>query len=241
MSAGITAKIGRLLFSASAKRVLGQPHSTLDFDDIMSSNKILICNFSKGLLGEDTASLFGITVMAKLQIATMRRARMKPEERRPFYLYVDEFQNFATTSFVQLLSEARKFRLYVTMAEQSTSQQQDKRLTNIILANVGTVVCFRTASPDDAQLFSALFEPFISATDISYLAPFHFFIRIASSHSEAPFSGETLRLPSQRASSTAASVISDSRRKYAQTEQSHNQPSLSLDLDDYELDAPATA
>ena len=111
MAAGITAKIGRFLFSASAKRVFEQPKSTIDFDQILDEGKILICNFSKGLIGEDTSELFGITVLAKLQLASLRRARMKQANRRPFYLYVDEFQNFATQSFVQMLSESRKYRL----------------------------------------------------------------------------------------------------------------------------------
>lgn len=85
--------------------ILGQKKSTIDFEDIMDSGKILICNFSKGLLGEDVSELFGIAVLAKLQPASLRRARLKQSERRAFYLYIDEFQNFATTSFVRMLSE----------------------------------------------------------------------------------------------------------------------------------------
>lgn len=108
MAAGITAKTGRFLFSASARQILEQPKLTIDFDDIINNGKILICNFSKGLIGEDTSELFGITILAKLQLASLRRARIAQADRRPFYLYVDEFQNFATTSFVQMLSEARK-------------------------------------------------------------------------------------------------------------------------------------
>jgi len=88
MAAGITAKIGRFLFSASARQILEQPKSTIDFDDIINNGKILICNFSKGLLGEDTSELFGITVLAKLQLASLRRARLEQSKRRPFYLYV---------------------------------------------------------------------------------------------------------------------------------------------------------
>lgn len=149
LSAGITAKVGRFLFSASAKRILEQPKSTIDFDSILNDGKILICNFSKGLLGEDTSELFGVTVLAKLQMAALRRARIKQDERKPFYLYVDEFQNFATMSFVQMLSKARKYELFLTMAEQSTSQQEEQRMVNIILANVGTIICFRSGNPAD--------------------------------------------------------------------------------------------
>jgi hypothetical protein len=173
MAAGITAKIGRFLFSASAKRVLEQPKSTINFDEILDG-KILICNFSKGLLGEDTSSLFGIAVLAKIQMAALRRARRKQAERKPFYLYVDEFQNFATPSFVQMLSEARKYKLSLTMAEQSTSQQDDQRMINVILANVGTIICFRSGNPADEKLMLPLFSPSLEEGEIANLPSFNF-------------------------------------------------------------------
>ena len=239
MSAGITAKVGRFLFSGSAKRILGQSKSTIDFDDIINSGKILICNFSKGLLGEDTASLFGITVLAKLQIATLRRARMQPSERKPFYLYVDEFQNFATMSFVQLMSEARKYKLFLNMAEQSTSQQQDERIINIILANVGTVICFRSASPADERFLLPVFAPFISSGEIAYLPPFHFYIRIAAAISQEPFSGETVLLSDPGTHLRVQQVIESSREKYTIQETSEAPIVQSfIDLDDYEIDSP---
>jgi hypothetical protein len=238
MSAGITAKVGRFLFSGSAKRVLGQPKSTIDFDDIINSGKILICNFSKGLLGEDTASLFGITVLAKLQIATLRRARLQPQERRPFYLYVDEFQNFATMSFVQMMSEARKYKLFLAMAEQSTSQQSEARIVNIILANVGTVICFRSANPVDAELLLPVFAPFIEPNDIAYLPPFHFYIRIAAVKSEEPFSGETVVLQDQGVQSRVQQVIESSRAIYTLKETVPSLAAPLFDVDDYEIDAP---
>lgn len=193
MVAGITAKIGRFLFSASAKRILEQPKSTIDFDEILDG-KILICNFSKGLLGEDTSELFGIAVLAKLQLASLRRARIKQADRKPFYLYVDEFQNFATPSFVQLLSEARKYKLFLTMAEQSTSQQDDQQMVNIILANVGTVICFRTGNPADEKVLLPLFKPYIDEGEIAKLPSYNFYMRISAVKSQEPFSGETLLL-----------------------------------------------
>ena len=192
MAAGITAKIGRFLFSASAKRVLEQPKSTIDFDDILNSRKILICNFSKGLLGEDTSTLFGTTVLAKLQMASLRRARLKQADRQPFYLYVDEFQNFATMSFVQMLSEARKYKLFLTMAEQTTAQQDYQLLVDIILANVGTIICFRSGSPADERLLLPLFRPFIEENEISNLPAYNFYMRIAAINAQEPFSGETM-------------------------------------------------
>lgn len=214
MSAGITAKIGRFLFSASARRVLEQEKSTIDFDDILSSGKILICNFSKGLLGEDTSTLFGTTILAKLQMASLRRARLTQDERRPFYLYVDEFQNFATMSFVQMLSEARKYKLFLTMAEQSTSQQDYQRLVDIILANVGTIICFRSGSPADERLVLPLFKPFIDEGEIANLPSFNFYMRIAALQAQEPLSGTTVLLEEKGSAETARKVKALSRDIY---------------------------
>ena len=215
MAAGITAKIGRFLFSASARRILEQPKSTINFDDILSERKILICNFSKGLLGEDTSALFGTTVLAKLQTASLRRARIGQGDRTPYYLYVDEFQNFATTSFVQMLSEARKYKLFLTMAEQSTSQQDEQRLVDIILANVGTVVCFRSGSPADERLVLPLFMPFIEQGEIANLPAYSYYVRISAVHAQEPMSGVTVVVEETGSESIAEHVIKSSRELYA--------------------------
>jgi hypothetical protein len=226
MAAGITAKIGRFLFSASARRVLEQEKSTIDFDKILDDGKIFICNFSKGLLGEDTSTLFGTTVLAKLQLASLRRARISASNRRPFYLYVDEFQNFATTSFTQMLSEARKYKLFLTMAEQSTSQQDQQRLVDVILANVGTVICFRSGSPADERLVLPLFRPFIEEGEIANLPVYSFYARISAVHSQEPMSGVTLLLEDDGDKNIAKQVVEESRKKYTKTveEQKQNKP-----------------
>jgi len=215
MAAGITAKIGRFLFSASAKRILEQPHSTINFDEILDG-KILICNFSKGLLGEDTSELFGIAVLAKIQLAALRRARLKQAGRKPFYLHVDEFQNFATPSFVQMLSEARKYKLYLTMAEQTTSQQDEQQMVNIILANVGTVICFRSGNPDDERLMLPLFKPYIEEGEIAGLPSYNFYMRVAAQKSQEPLSGETVVLE-EKEDKLVGKIIATSQKKYART------------------------
>lgn len=215
MAAGITAKIGRFLFSASARQILEQPKSTIDFDDIINSGKILICNFSKGLIGEDTSELFGITVLAKLQLASLRRARIAQNQRRPFYLYVDEFQNFATQSFVQMLSESRKYKLFMTMAEQSTSQQKDQQMVSIILANVGTVICFRTGNPRDEQLLLPLFAPYIEQGEISNLPAFNFYAKLSAIRPQEPMSGQTLLLEDEGSEAVATRAIGLSRKTFA--------------------------
>lgn len=214
MVAGITAKIGRFLFSASAKRVLEQEKSTVDFSDILDSGKILICNFSKGLLGEDTSTLFGTTILAKLQVAALRRARDKQSNRRPYFLYVDEFQNFATMSFVQMLSEARKYKLFLTMAEQSTSQQDQQRLVDIILANVGTVICFRSGSPADERYLLPLFYPYIEQGEISNLPAYNFYMRIAALDAKEPLSGITVLVDEPANYESFDKVVETSRKLY---------------------------
>ena len=215
MAAGITAKIGRFLFSASAKRVLEQPKSTISFEDVLANKKILICNFSKGMLGEDTSALFGTTVLAKIQTAALRRARIGEQNRVPFYLYVDEFQNFATIGFVQMLSEARKYKLFLTMAEQSTSQQDQQRLVDIILANVGTIVCFRSGSPADERLVLPLFSPFIDQGEIANLPAYSYYVRIAAINAQEPMSGVTVVVEDKGSEAVAKRVTESSQQLYA--------------------------
>lgn len=222
MSAGITAKIGRFLFSASARQILEQPKSTIDFDDIINSGKILICNLSKGLLGEDTSELFGITVLAKLQLASLRRARLKQSKRRTFYLYVDEFQNFATTSFVQMLSESRKYRVFMIMAEQSTSQQSDQQTVNIILANVGTIICFRTGNPQDEQCLLPMFSPYIEPGEISNLPAYNYYARLAAVHAQEPLSGQTLLLENDGDEAVRDEIVKYSQRTFGSNTKKQN-------------------
>ena len=214
MAGGVTAKIGRFQFSASAARILSQPKSTINFDEILDG-KILICNFAKGLIGEDTSELFGVTVLAKIQLAAYRRVKTNQKDRKPFYLYVDEFQNFATMSFVQMLSEARKYRVFLTMAEQSTSQQEDLRMVNTILANVGTVVAFRSGNPADERMLLPLFKPYISEGELANLPTYNFYARLAAVLPQEPVSGETLLLADVGSQTMAAKVIAASRANYA--------------------------
>jgi uncharacterized protein DUF87 len=214
LSGGPITRIERFERSESARRVLGQAHSTINFDELLYTGKILICNFSKGHLGEDTSALFGTTVMAMLQLAAWRRQDIAPDKRQPFYVYVDEFQNFANDAFASLLTEARKYKLYLTIAEQSTAQQ-DERLVEVMLNNVGTVICFRTGSPRDERLMLHQFGPFIEHGELANLPAYQFYIRIAAQTVSEPFSGETI-LPSQPgAESIAAAVMRSSRDQFA--------------------------
>lgn len=188
----ITSRIGRFLFSPSAKRILEQPRSSINFDQILDEGKILICNLSKGKLGEDNTEVMGIMILTKIQLAALKRARVEQEQRTPFYVYVDEFQTFATPSFIQMLSESRKYKVHLVMAEQSTSQQKDRNITNVIIANVGTVVSFRSANPDDEKLMLPQFAPYVDQGEISNLPSFKFYMKISAITPEEPFSGETI-------------------------------------------------
>jgi ABC-type multidrug transport system fused ATPase/permease subunit len=224
MVGGVTAKIGRFLFSPIARRILEQSKSTINFDEIMDKQKIMICNLAEGRLGEDTSMLLGATIIAKFQQATVRRARQELSNRKPFYLFVDEFQNFATSSFTKLLSGGRKFGLRITIAEQSTAQQSDRNVVNVILANTGTVICFRTASPIDEDLMLAQLAPQVSPGDISNLPRYHFYMKVSATNPEAPLSGKTLPMLIQKDQDKMARLIEASRNNYAVVYQKPNKP-----------------
>lgn len=215
MVGGVTSKIGRFLFSPIAKRILEQPKSTINFDDILDSGKILICNLAEGKLGEDTSQLLGATIIAKIYQAAMRRVRIEKEIRKPFYLFVDEFQNFATSSFTKVLSGGRKFGLRITIAEQSTAQQKDQNITNVVLANTGTAICFRTASPVDERLMLPQFAPAVEPGDIANLPRFRFYIKMAAIEPEEPFSGITLPIIVVKNVKKIAKLKETSRNNYA--------------------------
>jgi len=214
MISPITNKIGRFLFSPTAKRILEQGKSTINFDTIMNEGKILLCNLSKGKVGEDNSSVFGVLIMAKIQLAALKRARMKQEDRRDFYLYVDEFQNFATPAFSQILSEARKYRLNAILAHQTTSQIEDTSLVNVTLANTGTVICFRTANPEDERMILPQFRPYIEQGEIASLPSYHFYMRLGALNPEEPFSGITVPVKIDCSQNRVDEVIESSRKLY---------------------------
>jgi len=215
MISPITNKIGRFLFSPSAKRILEQEKSTINFDEIMDEGKILLCNVSKGKIGEDNSEVFGVVIMAKIQLAALKRARRKEKDRRDFYLYVDEFQNFATEAFGQILSEARKYRLNAILAHQTTSQLESRDLVNVTLANTGTAICFRTANPEDEKLILPQFAPYIERGDIASLPSYHFYMRLGALNPEEPFSGKTINLQMKDDKSKVNHVIESSRKMFA--------------------------
>lgn len=215
MVSGVTAKVGRFLFSPTARRILEQKHSTINFDEILSQKKILICNLAEGKLGEDTSQILGMTIISKIQQAAQRRARQEISTRTPFYLYIDEFQNFATSAFTKILSGGRKFGLRITIAEQSTSQQKDKDIVNIILANVGTVICFRTAGLHDEQYMLNQFSPYVEKGELANLPRYSFYMKISAVEPEEPFSGTTMWTYMRKDREKIEKLVQVSRKNYA--------------------------
>jgi hypothetical protein len=206
-------KVGAFTANPMMRNILGQPKSTFNIREIMDEGKILIVNLSRGLMGEDNAGILGAMMVTKIQLAAMSRADVPEPQRRPFYLYVDEFQNFATDSFAVILSEARKYALNLTVANQYISQMGEA-VRDAVFGNVGTIVSFRI-SPDDAPFLLKYFEPTFEAQDIIQQASRHFIISMMINGEKAPaFSAKTLNLP-QPTANTVSQIIELSRQRYA--------------------------
>ncbi|MDD3896643.1 MAG: type IV secretion system DNA-binding domain-containing protein [Candidatus Peribacteraceae bacterium] len=197
--AAIQNKVGQLLSTPLIRNIVGQVKSTFDIRHAMDTGKIILVNLSKGKLGEDTSAFLGSMLVTKFQIDAMSRADIPEKERRDFFLYVDEFQNFATESFATILSEARKYRLSLTMANQYVSQLliSDSRTTlrDAVFGNVGTLMSFQVGS-DDAEVLSLQFEETVMPKDILSLPKYHAYSRLMiDGMPSRPFSVSTLPPP----------------------------------------------
>jgi len=157
-----------------------------------------------------------------IQLATYRRDKIDEQKRVPFHLYVDEFQNFATKSFMGLFSEARKFKLFLTMAQQSMSQLKEQSMLNTVLDNIGTVIAFRSKSPATEKTLLHQFGPYVEPGEISNLPRYNFYIKIAAESSLEPMSGRTLRLDHKGSKEIMNKVIAESRKRYTNKFQEEN-------------------
>lgn len=213
--APILNKVGAFTANPIIRNIIGQPKSTFNIRQIMDEGKILVVNLSKGLLGEDNSGILGAFLVTKIQLAAMSRSDIpRIEDRRPFYLYVDEFQNFATDSFATILSEARKYGLNLTVANQYISQMSDT-VRGAVFGNVGTMVSFRV-SADDAPILAKQFEPQFEPNDLLQMANRNFIINMVINGEKVPaFSARTLQLPPAQADNTAV-IIEHTRSTYAQ-------------------------
>lgn len=178
--AAIQNKVGQFLSSSVIRHIVGQPKSTIDMRDIMDNQKILIVNLSKGRIGEDSMRLLGGMLITKIQLAAMSRVDMPEEDRVDFYLYVDEFQNFATESFANILSEARKYKLNLILAHQYINQlifDGNATVRDAVFGNVGTIVSFRVGA-EDAEHLEKEFEPVFMMNDIVNLSKYHIYLKL---------------------------------------------------------------
>lgn len=208
-------KVGAFTANPMIRNIIGQPKSSFSIRKIMDEGKIMIVNLSRGLVGEDNAAILGALIVTKIQLAAMSRADTLEVERRPFYLYVDEFQNFATDSFAVILSEARKYGLNLTVANQYISQMA-LTVRDAVFGNVGNMVIFRVGA-DDANFLGKYVNPQFEAIDLMNVANRHF-VTILSINGEKvlPFSGTSLNIPDSTQDHSSI-IIELSRSKYAKT------------------------
>jgi type IV secretory pathway TraG/TraD family ATPase VirD4 len=189
--APIQNKIGQFLANTILRKVISQPKSSFDLRNIMDNRKILLVNLSKGKIGEDAASLLGAMLIAKIGLTALSRQDMPEMERKDFYLYVDEFQSFATTSFVDILSEARKYRLNLILSNQYLGQM-DEKIRMALLGNVGTLISFRVGA-EDAKYLAQEFYPIFSQDNLVNLPAYNIYLKlIIDGQTSQPFSAETL-------------------------------------------------
>jgi len=171
----IVSKFGRFVTNKMMRNIIGQSHSAFDFRKVMDEGKILLVSLAKGKIGEENSAFLGLILVPKILVAAMSRQDIPEETRRDFYLYVDEFQNFATPDFAQILSEARKYRLNLIVANQFIGQM-DEEVKNAIFGNVGTLVSFRVGVTD-ANYLQHEFQPVFSEADLINVDRFNAYIK----------------------------------------------------------------
>ncbi len=221
--AAIQNKVGQFLSYTLVRHIIGQPKSTIDMREIMDNQKILIVNLSKGRIGEDAMRLLGGMIITKIQLAAMSRVDIPEDDRKDFYLYVDEFQNFATESFANILSEARKYRLCLILAHQYINQlvfDGNATVKDAIFGNVGTLLSFRVGA-EDAEHLEKEFDPIFLMNDIVNLSKYDIYIKLMiDGIAGDAFSARTL--PPADISDTIAGeekVIAVSRERYGKSRQ----------------------
>ena len=213
--APIQNKVGQFLSSSLIRNIVGQSESSINIREIMDNRKILIMNLSKGRIGEDNSALLGAIMITKIQLAAMSRVDMPQESRQDFYLYVDEFQNFATDSFANILSEARKYHLNLIMANQYIEQLEEK-VRDAVFGNVGTFIIFRVGAMD-AEFLAPEFAPVFVEEDIVNIPKYEFYTKLMiDGIASDPFSAQGLPpLTEEAKTNNLEKIIQLSRDKYS--------------------------
>ena len=186
----VVSKVGRFIENEMMRNIIGQSKSGFDLASIMDSKKIFLANLSKGQTGEVNSSLLGLILVSKMQMAAMKRAKLKEAERKDFYLYIDEFQNFTTDSISTILSEARKYKLNLIMAHQYIPQLTEQ-IRDSVLGNVGSIGAFRIGA-EDAEFLEKQFEPGFSRFDLVNLDNFSLVLKMMINNKiSTPFKMQT--------------------------------------------------
>ena len=207
-------KLGQFLSNPLLRNIFGQKENKINLEKLINTEKILLINLSKGKLGEENSSFFGSMFITKIKQAGMARASLKEEARKDFYLYIDEFHNLVTETFENLLSEARKYGLALTMAHQYISQLLPK-IQAAVLGNVGTIIIFRVGGDDAAKLESEM-TPIFKAKDMINLGMREFYMKMTiNGETYDPFSAETLKVLPINHPSFKKEIMESSRRKYS--------------------------
>ncbi|MBI4122437.1 MAG: type IV secretory system conjugative DNA transfer family protein [Parcubacteria group bacterium] len=191
----LISKVGRFVENEMMRNIIGQPKSAFDFRDVMDNRKILLVNLSKGRVGEVNSALLGLIIVSKLQMAAMSRAGMPESQRHDFYLYIDEFQNFVTDSIATILSEARKYRLDLTIAHQYVGQLVDEKgntkIRDAVFGNVGTMVSFKIGV-EDAEIIAKEFAPVFNEYDVINIEQYHAYVKLLIDNTPSkPFQMQT--------------------------------------------------
>jgi hypothetical protein len=218
----LASKFGAFVTNSTMRNIVGQTRSSFDFSEIMDSNKILLVKLAKGLIGDINANLLGMIFVNKIQVAAMRRANKPSEERIPFFLYVDEFQNFVTDAFESILSEARKYKLGLTIAHQYIGQlvkDNNDKVKNAVFGNVGTMLSFKIGATD-AEYMAKEMAPVFSEDDLINLRGFNAIMKLNTNNIiSTPFSINTV-MDFEKGNKTAGqAMVQLSRLKYGRDRQ----------------------
>lgn len=215
--AALVNKIGQFTTNPVIRNIIGQPKSTFNFRQAMDERKIIIMNMSKGLIGEQSATLLGALLITKIYLAAMSRENLTPEQKAvmaPMYFYVDEFQNFANDSFANILSEARKYKLALTVANQFIAQMEES-IRDAVFGNMGTTITFRVG-PLDAEFMERVFAPVFTGEDLQNISFGQVFLTLLiDGMASKPFSAATLGPIQPLEEPKKDMVINASRRNYA--------------------------
>lgn len=213
-TAPLTHRLGHFITSKMSRHILLQEKTTVRIADIMNDGKVLLANLSKGDIGEDQSEFFGTILTSLIWMTAYQRTKIPEKKRRDFFVYVDEFQNFATPQFGAITSEGRKFHVSLIVSHQNIAQIEDKDLIKVVAGNAATMICLR-ANPEDEAFILPYMKPEVEKGDIVNLAPYHFYMKAATDDSEEAFSGQTVPLDIEESERVQRAVVANSRKRYA--------------------------